>query len=103
MQFTISIGREELIATKIISTPVAHIASILKWFQQALTEKYIVGQEEHGGELWNKAGAMKNATEEVLDLVTYQATAKDQLRQMAIDGKSAKDAFEFLYSEGVDE
>ena len=46
---------------------------------------------------------MKNATEEVLDLVTYQATAKDQLRQMAIDGKSAKDAFEFLYSEGVDE
>lgn len=80
----------------------AHIASILKWFQQALTDKYIVGQEEHGGQLWKKPGALQNATEEVLDLVTYQATAKDQLRQMAIDGKSAKDAYQFLYNEDID-
>ena len=81
------------------STPIAHIASILRWLQQALTDKYILGQEEHGGQLWKKPGALHNATEEVLDLVTYHATAKDQLRQMARDGKSAKDAYEFLYHE----
>lgn len=89
------------IRTKAIRTPIAHIASILGWLQQALTDKYILGQEEHGGQLWKKPGALKNATEEVLDLVTYQATAKEQLREMAVAGASARDAYEFLYDEEI--
>ena len=46
-----------------------------------------------------KPGAMKNLEEELLDLPVYYKTAKDQLRQMAVEGKSAADAYAFLYGE----
>ena len=35
--------------------------------------------------------------EEIMDLPVYYKTAKDQLRQMALEGKSAADAYEWLY------
>ena len=36
---------------------------------------------------------------EITDLGIYYKTAKDQLKQMANEGKSAEDAYEFLYEE----
>jgi|TARA_B100000949_G_scaffold227033_1_gene233010 hypothetical protein len=84
------------------TSPTAHIESILKWLQRAMAEKYHRGQQEHGGELWTKPGAMRNLEDELLDLPVYYKTVKDQLQQMAVEGKSAADAYAFLYGEAVD-
>ena len=46
-----------------------------------------------------KPGAMKNLEEELLDLPVYYKTAKDQLRHTANEGKSAAEAYQFLYDE----
>ena len=51
------------------------------------------------GNLWNKPGALANLEEEIMDLPVYYKTAKDQLRQMAIEGRSAAEAYEWLYGE----
>jgi|TARA_R110002020_G_scaffold58495_6_gene160392 hypothetical protein len=44
-------------------------------------------------------GVLSSLEEEVLDLNCYHKTAKDQFRQMAKDGRTAKEAFQFLYQE----
>jgi hypothetical protein len=81
------------------NNPAEHIQSITRWLSTVLSGKYHRGQEEHGGQLWTKPGALKNLEEEVLDLSVYYKTAKDQLRQMAREGKSAAEAYVFLYDE----
>jgi hypothetical protein len=90
--------RERLIVLR-FQNPAEHVQSILRWLGDVITGKYLRGQEEHGGELWSKPGALKNLEEEVLDLAVYYKTAKDQLRQMAREGKSADEAYRFLYDE----
>jgi|TARA_R110002020_G_scaffold329842_1_gene545578 hypothetical protein len=80
-----------------VATPTEHISSILGWLKQVMTGKYHRGQQEHGGSLWQKPGALANLEEEIMDLPVYYKTAKDQLRQMALEGKSAADAYEWLY------
>ena len=80
-------------------TPTEHIQSITRWLGNVMTGKYHRGQQEHGGQLWMKPGALKNLEEEVIDLAVYYKTAKDQLRQMAREGKSAAEAYVFLYDE----
>ena len=80
-------------------TPTEHVDSIVRWLQRVMTRKYHQGQQEHGGELWMKPGALKNLEEELLALPVDYKTAKDQLRQMAVEGKSAADAYAFLYGE----
>tara|TARA_R110000824_G_scaffold306747_1_gene494263 strand:- start:423 stop:707 length:285 start_codon:yes stop_codon:yes gene_type:complete len=84
-------------------SPSEHIVSIVKWLGGVMAEKYHRGQQEHGGELWTKPGAMKNLEEEILNLPVYYKTAKDQLSQMASEGKSAAEAYAFLYGEPHDE
>jgi|TARA_R110000824_G_scaffold401502_1_gene612649 hypothetical protein len=64
-----------------------------------MTGKYHRGQQEHGGDLWSKPGALKNLEEEITDLGIYYKTAKDQLRQMANEGRTAAEAYQFLYDE----
>ena len=81
------------------NTPSDHIQSITRWLGTVLTGKYHRGQKEHGGQLWTKSGALKNLEEEVIDLAVYYKTARDQLRQMAGEGKSAAEAYKFLYDE----
>ena len=92
--------RDPLIVLR-FQNPTEHVQSILRWFGDVVTGKYHRGQEEHGGELWAKPGALRNLEEEVLDLSVYYKTAKDQLRQMAREGKSADEAYRFLYDEDV--
>ena len=82
-----------------VSTPEEHVVNITDWFKRVMTGKYYRGQKEHGGNLWSKAGALANLEEEIIDLPVYYKTAKDQLRQMAKDGKSAEEAFVHLYGE----
>ena len=82
-----------------IKTPEEHVARIVAWFTEVVTVKYRTGQEEHGGDLWNKPRALAHLEEELIALPVYYKPAKDQLRQMAYEGKSAKDAYEHLYGE----
>jgi hypothetical protein len=80
--------------------PVEHLSSIVTWLGQQMSEKYKAGQQEHGGELWMKPGALRNLEEEIIDLPIYYKTAKDQLKQMALDGRTAEEAYDFLYGQG---
>jgi hypothetical protein len=79
--------------------PVEHLGSIVAWLGQQMSVKYKCGQEEHGGQLWAKPGALKNLEEEIIDLPIYYKTAKDQLKQMAVEGRTAAEAYDFLYGE----
>ena len=81
------------------ASPSEHIGSIVKWLGRVMTGKYHRGQQEHGGDLWSKPGALKNLEEEITDLGIYYKTAKDQLRQMANEGRTAAEAYQFLYDE----
>jgi hypothetical protein len=94
----VSDHREQLVVFR-FQSPSAHIESIVRWLGRVMIGKYHRGQQEHGGELWSKPGALKNLEEEITDLGIYYKTAKDQLKQMANEGKSAEDAYEFLYEE----
>jgi hypothetical protein len=51
-------------------TPKDHINRIVAWFSVFMGQKYMVGQDEHGGKLWRKPviNAMKD---EVIDMVVY--------------------------------
>ena len=82
-----------------VATPKEHISSILGWLSGVMTGKYHRRQQEQGGNLWKKPGALANLEEEIMDLPVYYKTAKDQLRQMAIEGRSAAEAYEWLYGE----
>jgi hypothetical protein len=84
-------------------SPQDHVVSIVNWLQRMITEKYHLGQQEHGGELWAKPGAMKNLEEEIFDLPVYYKTARDQLSHMASEGKSAAEAYAFLYGKPHDQ
>lgn len=93
--------KEKLGTLKIegVNTPEQHVSKIVAWFRDVMTGKYKRGQEEHGGDLWIKTGALASLEEELIDLPVYYKTAKDQLRQMAKDGKTAEEAFKYLYGE----
>jgi hypothetical protein len=58
----------------------AHVNRILTRFNKELTKKYEQGQREHGGNLWLKGGMLDLAIEEVIDLVVYLYTLREQLR-----------------------
>ena len=85
----------------IYRTPSDHVAGLLTWLYNVLPRKYRQGQDEHGGELYAKPGALSNLEEEVSDLVVYHKTARDQLAALAREGKTAREAYEFLYNEPV--
>ena len=85
----------------IYRTPSDHVVALLNWLTAVLPRKYRSGQDEHGGELYAKPGALSNLEEEVIDLVVYHKTARDQLAALAREGKTAREAYEFLYDEPV--
>ena len=58
----------------------AHVNRILEQVSAELRAKYKKGQEEHGGQLWLKTGMVDLAIEEVLDLIVYLYTLREQLR-----------------------
>ena len=56
----------------------AHLARIKARLVADIDAKYRLGQEEHGGRLWEKPGALENAYAEALDLAVYLLTALEQ-------------------------
>lgn len=56
----------------------AHLARVKARFSADLDAKYRDGQAEHGGNLWEKPGALEQAYAEVLDLATYLITLMEQ-------------------------
>lgn len=56
----------------------AHLARILDNFSADARAKYEAGQQEHGGNLWEKPGMIENAIAEAIDQVIYLYTLKEQ-------------------------
>lgn len=57
----------------------AHLAQLKAEISADLDAKYRAGQQEHGGNIWEKPGMLEHAIEEVLDLAVYLYTLKGQL------------------------
>lgn len=66
----------------------AHLQRILSEFTKDASEKYISGQKEHGGNLWEKPGMLDNAIQEVLDLAVYLYTLREQLERDGVTTRS---------------
>ena len=85
----------------IYKSPADHLVGVIDWVVKVIQIKYCKGQAEHGGELYTKPGALTNLEDEILDLIVYHQTARQQLKVLAEDGATAAEAFEFLYGETV--
>lgn len=59
----------------------AHLDKITEDFTSALRTKYIRGQAEHGGNLWDR-GCVNELGDEIVDLVTYYHCIKYNLAQI---------------------
>jgi hypothetical protein len=59
----------------------AHVERIVARLSADLRAKYEAGQQEHGGNLWEKPGMLEQAYAEVLDLATYLLTLMEQRDQ----------------------
>jgi hypothetical protein len=56
----------------------AHLDRIVSRVSADLRAKYEAGQEEHGGNLWEKPGMLEQAYAEALDQCIYLLTAIEQ-------------------------
>lgn len=56
----------------------AHLARIRVKADKMIEKKYIAGQLEHGGRLWEKPDLLKQALDEATDMVVYLLTLKEQ-------------------------
>jgi len=66
----------------------AHLSRVKARFTADLDAKYRAGQMEHGGNLWEKPGALEQAYAEVLDLATYLLVLMEQRdNRMRITGR----------------
>ena len=63
----------------------AHLQKIQSEFAADLAAKYRAGQQEHGGNIWEKRGMLEHAIEEAIDQVVYLYTLRDQLRAKGIN------------------
>ena len=60
-----------------------HIQQIREAFCRDLERKYRAGQLEHGGRMWEKGGMLDCAIDEVVDLVAYLYTLRQQLEKLS--------------------
>ena len=49
----------------------AHLQRLLEWVSTRVGEKYRRGQAEHGGQLWEAPGLLKELHAETFDLLAY--------------------------------
>jgi len=75
----------------------AHVRGILKDFCLAFTEKYVKGQLEHGGNMWQKPGMLACLQDELLDHVAYLSTIEFQIH------KTEPELHEYLTTPGEDD
>lgn len=57
-----------------------HLEHILHNFCEDASKKYVKGQKEHGGKLWEKTDLLDQAIAEAIDQVIYLYTLKEQLK-----------------------
>lgn len=57
----------------------AHAARVATDVAEAVHAKYLRGQSEHGGRIWEKAGMLAHAENESRDLDVYQHVLREQL------------------------
>lgn len=57
----------------------AHAARVASEVAEAIHAKYCKGQQEHGGQIWKKAGMLGHAEDEARDLSVYHHVLRDQL------------------------
>lgn len=72
-------------------TPKQHLARIINYWTAFGTAKYLAGQKEHGGRLWEKRGMLAHCEEEVWDLAAYLPTLRAQLEEVATMLQYARD------------
>ena len=65
-------------------TPRLHADQIARDFTRAYKGKYMKGQKEHGGKLWEKPGMLNHMTEEILDLVSYVEVLNEQANKASV-------------------
>jgi len=63
-------------------TPVQHLKEIFQFWTTFGTEKYLKGQQEHGGRLRDKRGMLAHCEEETWDLCAYLPTLRAQLNEV---------------------
>jgi hypothetical protein len=56
----------------------AHLRRVKHQILELIDTKYRGGQAEHGGKLWLKPGIIQNIIEEIVDLVVYILTFREQ-------------------------
>ena len=59
-----------------------HLNGIIRSISGQVDRKYRAGQEEHGGDLWERVPLVEDMIEESIDQVTYALTLKSQLTQV---------------------
>jgi hypothetical protein len=59
-----------------------HLQEVKDSFEQEVDKKYRHGQLEHGGNLWQKSGLIKQAKQEAVDLYVYLDTLEKQLERL---------------------
>ncbi len=56
-----------------------HAASCLDLFNEEAALKYSMGQKEHGGNMWEKPGMLRNAYMECIDFMFYTSVIGQQV------------------------
>lgn len=60
-----------------------HALEIAREISENVIEKYKLGQEEHGGYLWER-DIVADMTGEIIDQVIYYATLRQQIQEVAV-------------------
>jgi len=66
----------------------AHQENVLTRWGRAFRHKYAKGQQEHGGNVWEKPAMLSQAKAEVLDLICYVDVIDEQLQYLALGLRS---------------
>ena len=59
----------------------AHLKHCVRRTSKLQIDKYVAGQREHKGQMWNKTGMLHASLEEVADLANYLPTVELQVAQ----------------------
>ena len=66
-------------------SPEQHAEQLADEVKHRMITKYMAGQKEHGGQLWQKKGLIDMAIEEAIDQAVYLLTLKQQLDKAGIE------------------
>jgi hypothetical protein len=67
-----------------------HAKGNLKFWTVMAFKKYVLGQKEHQGNLWEKSGMLKNIETEIADTIHYVPTLRRQMNEVLLLLKTGK-------------